>query len=185
LSFTVSPHAGATGVCDSEIIAAPWDTAFLSQWDAMLAALAAHLKSAGTYNAVTLLRLTGINRTSEELRLPAETAQSTGLACVTDAITTWQQAGYRPSLLMQGWNGILGSFQKSFGDKPFSVSLIPTNAAFPPIAEEVRARPRELVRSAGERAGVFVELRGGAQGCDLGLWRETARGASHRVWMGT
>jgi len=136
LSFTVSPHAGATGVCDSEIIAAPWDTAFLSQWDSMLAALAAHLKSAGTYGAVTLLRLTGINRTSEELRLPAETAQSTGLACVTNAIATWQQAGYRPSLLMQGWNGILGSFQKSFADKPFSVSLIPTNAAWPPIAED-------------------------------------------------
>jgi hypothetical protein len=136
LSFAVSPHAGATGVCDSEIIAAPWDPAFLSQWDAMLAALAAHLKSAGTYGAVTLLRLTGVNRTTEELRLPAETAQSTGLACVTNAITTWQQAGYRPSLLMQGWNAILGSFQKSFADKPFSVSLIPTIPAFPPIAED-------------------------------------------------
>jgi hypothetical protein len=60
LSFTDSPHNGATGTCDSEIIASPWDTAFLSQWDSMLAALAAHLKSAGTYSAVTLLRLTGM-----------------------------------------------------------------------------------------------------------------------------
>ena len=136
LSFTVSPHAGATGVCDSETIAAPWDPAFLNQWSAMLAALARHLKSAGTYDAVTLLRLTGVNRTTEELRLPAETAQSTGLSCVTNAIATWQQAGYRPSLLQQAWNTILGSFQKNFPDKPFSVSLIPTSAAFPPIGED-------------------------------------------------
>jgi uncharacterized protein (TIGR03437 family) len=135
LSFTVSPHNGATAVCNSEVIAAPWDAAYLSQWDAMLVALAAHLKSAGTYNAVTLLRLTGINRTTEELRLPAEPAQDGGLACVTDAIATWQQAGYKPSLVMQAWNSILGSFAKSFPDKPFGVSLIPTSAAWPPINE--------------------------------------------------
>jgi len=44
----------------------------------MLAALAAHLKAAGTYNAITLVRLTGMNRTTEELRIPADTPQSTG-----------------------------------------------------------------------------------------------------------
>jgi Beta-galactosidase len=136
LNFTISPHNGATGVCDAETMAPPWDAAFLNRWDVMLGALAAHLKSLGTYNAVTLVRLTGINRTTEEMRLPTETAQSTGLACITDAIATWQQAGYRPSLLQQGWSTILGSFQKSFPDKDFSVSLIPTNPAFPPIAED-------------------------------------------------
>ena len=135
LNFTVSPHAGETGVCDTVNIPAPWDKAFLAQWDAMLAALSAHLKSAGTYNAITLLRLTGINRTTEELRLPAETAASTGLACVSNSIATWQQAGYRPSLLLQGWNAILASFMKSFPDKSFAVSIIPNNA-FPGIAED-------------------------------------------------
>ncbi len=135
LSFTISPHSGATGKCDSETIAPPWDVAFLAQWDAMLGALAAHLKSLGTYGAVTLLRLTGINRTTDELRLPAETAQSTGLACVTDAIATWTQAGYRPALLLQGWDRITSSFQKNFPDKAFSVAIIPQNA-FPPIGED-------------------------------------------------
>ena len=135
LNFTVSPHGGATGVCDSETVAAPWDPAFLSRWDGILVALSAHLKSAGTYDAVTLLRLTGINRTTDELRLPAETPQSTGLACVSNAVAIWQQAGYRPSLLLQAWNAITGSFQKSFPDKSFSVAIIPQNA-FPPIAED-------------------------------------------------
>lgn len=135
LNFTISPHSGATGQCDSETIAAPWDTAFLTQWDAMLVALAAHLKSIGAYNAVALLRITGINRTTDELRLPAETAQSTGLSCVSDALTTWQNAGYKPSRLLQGWDSITTSFKKSFPDKALSIAIIPSNA-FPAIAED-------------------------------------------------
>jgi uncharacterized protein (TIGR03437 family) len=135
LNFTVTPHSGATGVCDTVDIAAPWDPVFLAQWDAMLAALAAHLKNTGAYNEISLLRLTGINRTTEELRLPAETAASTGLACVSNSIAIWQKAGYRPSLLLQGWNAILGSFLKYFPDKSFAVSIIPNNA-FPGIAED-------------------------------------------------
>jgi hypothetical protein len=135
LSFTVSPHAGQTGKCDSEVIAAPWDPAFLDRWNRLLSALATHLRSAGTYDKVTLLRLTGINRTSEELRLPRETPQSTGLACVTDAIATWQQANYRPSLIMTAWHSIVASFATNFPDKVFGVSLIPTSGAFPPLDE--------------------------------------------------
>jgi uncharacterized protein (TIGR03437 family) len=135
LSFTISPHGGQTGVCDSVNIAAPWDPVFLAQWDAMLGALSAHLTAAGTYNAITLVRLTGINRTTEEMRLPAETAASTGLACVSNSLATWQQAGYRPSLLLQGWNAILASFMKYFPGKSFAVSIIP-NDAFPGIAQD-------------------------------------------------
>jgi hypothetical protein len=111
------------------------DAAFLGRWDALLAAVAAHLHAAGTYDAVTLLRLTGINRTTDELRLPAETPQSTGLQCVSNAVTIWQGAGYRPSLLLTGWDQITRSFEKSFPDKAFSVAIIPQNA-FPAIAED-------------------------------------------------
>jgi uncharacterized protein (TIGR03437 family) len=98
----------------------------------MLAALSAHLHSAGEYSAITMVRITGINRTTEELRLPAQTAASTGQSCVTNAIATWQQAGYRPSLLLQAWNSILAAFLKGFPDKIFAVSIIPNNA-FPAI----------------------------------------------------
>lgn len=135
LTFTISPHSGQTGKCQSETVAAPWDSAYLTRWDFMLRTVAAHLRSTGTYGAVTLLRLTGINRTTDELRLPAETAQSTGLACVSDAITTWRQAGYRPSLLLRAWDAITDSFQKNFHDKSFSVAIIPYNP-FPRIAED-------------------------------------------------
>jgi hypothetical protein len=137
LSFSVTRKGGgASSVCEPDSIAAPWDPAFLAQWDSMLVELAAHLKSVGTYGRVTLIRLTGINRDTDELHLPAETSQSTGLACVSDAITIWQQAGYRPSLLLQGWDAITSSFKKSFPDKCFSVAIIAITNPFPPIAED-------------------------------------------------
>jgi uncharacterized protein (TIGR03437 family) len=138
LHFSVSPHSGQTGVCDTVDLPPPWDTAFLTQWDFMLSALSAHLKSTGAYNSITLLRLTGINRTTEELRLPAETAASTGLACVSNSIVTWQSVGYRPSLLLQGWNAVTSSFNKYFPDKSFSVAIIP-NDAFPGIDQNGNA----------------------------------------------
>jgi len=138
LTFKISPHEGKTAKCQSETIAPPWDTVYLAQWDSMLTTLAAHLRSVGTYKAVTLLRLTGINRSTDELRLPAETPQSTGdLTCVSDAISIWQQAGYRPSLLLQAWDEITDSFKRNFPDKSFSVAIIPPGLSpFPPIDED-------------------------------------------------
>jgi len=162
LDFTISPHAGLTGVCQAETITAPWDPAFLSQWDAMLAALANHLKTTfvngeSEYDAIQTLRLTGINRTTEELRLPAETAESTGLTCVSNAIKTWRDAGYTPALLLEGWDSITDSFIKSFPDKSFSVAIIPQDP-FPPINDRGRVitgtvpdQNHPLIKSASEK----------------------------------
>jgi hypothetical protein len=119
--------------CLTETIAAPWDTAFLAQWDAMLAAVSGHLKSAGTYHAVTILRLTGINKDTGELHLPSDTSNT---GCNTDAVSIWQQAGYRPSLLLHAWDAITSSFKKSFPDKFFSVAIIASADPFPGIAED-------------------------------------------------
>ena len=132
LPFTVSPHAGATGQCISETNTIIWSAAFLTNWSSMLSALSAHLRNAGTYSNVTLLRLTGINRTTDELRLPAETATSTGLACVSNAPAIWAANGFTPSNLLHAWSNILMAFNSSFPDKTFCVAIIPTNA-FPRI----------------------------------------------------
>jgi uncharacterized protein (TIGR03437 family) len=135
LTFSYAPHAGLKG-CFSETIAAPFDPAFQSQFDGMLAAVAAHLKSTGAYSAIAAVNLTGINFDSGELHLAGETAQSTGLDCVSDAVATWQNAGYRPSVLLNAWDAITNSFKKSFSDKYFAVAIIASTHPFPPIAED-------------------------------------------------
>jgi hypothetical protein len=137
LTFSYSAKDGqlGNGNCDTETIAAPWDTNFLTAWNDMLAHVSSHLKAIGTYDTVKLLRLTGINRDTDELHLPAQTTNSTGLDCVSDAPAIWSAAGYSPSNLLWGWSNILSSFQTYFPDKSFSVAIIaPTNVyPFPPI----------------------------------------------------
>ena len=124
-TFQLSARQGVgQSSCNSTIIAAPWDPVFLGEWDSMLAALAAHLKSVGTYDAVTSLRLTGINRTTAELRLPEEILTT---PCVTNSLQTWLQATppYRPSRVLQAWDAITSSFLKSFPDKFFGLEVVP------------------------------------------------------------
>lgn len=126
LTFSVSPREGVGQTnCNPETIAAPWDPVFLTTWDALLAAIAAHLKSAGTYDALTSVRLTGINRTTSELRLPAEILTA---PCVANSVRTWMQAAppYRASSLLEAWDQVTNSFLKSFPDKLFGVEIIPT-----------------------------------------------------------
>lgn len=142
LMFTYASNPGRKG-CDPtmETIAAPWDPAFLRQWGGMLAALANHLQTIfvngkSEYDAVKLLRLTGIDRNSDELHLPEQTPQDPNTPCVTDAVTTWLAAGYRPSLLLSGWDSITSLFKENFPDKSFSVALIDSSNPFPPIAED-------------------------------------------------
>ncbi len=132
LNFTVSPHAGNTGQCVEETNTIIWSPSFLTHWGTMLSNLAVHLKSTGAYSNLTLLRLTGINRTTDELRLPAETATSTGLACVSNAPAIWAANGFTPDNLLFAWSNILAEFNANFPDKTFCAAIIPTNA-FPQI----------------------------------------------------
>jgi hypothetical protein len=140
LTFTISPKDGKTKFCQTDVITVPWEDAFLNAWDALLSNVAAHLRTTGTYTNLTLLRLTGINRASDELRLPAETPDDnrltgTGLDCVSNAPAIWQAQGYTPAKLLEAWTRIVNSFDTSFPDKSFSVAIIPNppQLAFPPI----------------------------------------------------
>ena len=125
-----------TGVCDTDNIAAPWDPVFLAQWDSMLAAVSAHLKAAGTYNAIHACPPSP--ESTEPPRScgsPPRPPPPPASLASSDSIATWQQAGYLPSRLLQGWNALLASFRKSFPDKSFAASIIP-NDAFPGIAQD-------------------------------------------------
>jgi len=125
LTFLVSPREGlGQSKCNSVIIAAPWDPVFLSEWDSLLLHISEHLKSTGTYDSLVSLRLTGINRTTAELRLPAEMLTS---PCVTNSIETWLEATppYRPARLLKAWDALTDSFQKNFPEKFFGIEIIP------------------------------------------------------------
>jgi len=130
--FETAPHQGLTNQsCETIDLATPWDPTFLAEWDAMLTTVSQHLKDVGAYDAVQLVRLTGINRTTDEFRLheeilPSPCIDTSGVVRTeTNSISTWLAAGYRQSLLIQGWDAITASFLASFPDKTFNVPIIP------------------------------------------------------------
>ena len=139
-SFVVSPHQGnakgSKADCQVVRLAAPWDETFLSNWDAMLKAVSNRLHSletaqnASAYDAVTQVRLTGINRTTDEFRLPEENLSSRQCSSVPPGVSlksleTWLSAGYTPDRLAYEWRSILKSFLTYFPDKQFNLPIIP------------------------------------------------------------
>ena len=126
LTFNVSPREGVgQSACNPETIAAPWDPGFQTEWNALLGAVAAHLKSSGSYSALTSVRLTGINRTTSELRLPAEILTS---PCVTNSVEAWLKAtpAFSNASLLSAWDKLTSLFLANFPDKLFGVEIIPT-----------------------------------------------------------
>ncbi len=137
-----SAHQGMGNKCETVNMAAPWDPHFLKQWEAMLAALETHLKNTPSpnpnyslYDFVTIVRMTGINRTTDEFRIPAEILEK---PCSFNAIDTWVNAAlvtgeenatnYLPSRLVTAWDTLTQSYHDHFGDKYFNVAVIGTDS---------------------------------------------------------
>ena len=135
LNFTVSPHGGSDRRVRYRQYCGSVGSRLSSPMGCPAGCGLVPSKKRGNVQRHYARAAHGNQPNTEELRLPAETAASTGLACVSNSIATWQQAGYRPSLLLQAWNTVQGSFTKSFPDKSFAVSIIPSDA-FPGIAED-------------------------------------------------
>lgn len=132
-----TPHNGATDRCYDTIAPAPWDAAFLAAWDDMTAQLAEHLATGGFSGTVVALRLTGLNASTAETHLPAQSpsALSDPPACLTiDSVAAWQAAGYTPAKVQAAWSAMVTSWSTHFPDLPFELVLWPgTKDRFPPI----------------------------------------------------
>ena len=127
-TFQVSARGGNAGLkCNLIPMAAPWDPVFQREWDRLLAAIADDLKENGLYGTLTALRLTGINRSTPELRLPAEILTKDQCPQNSNAIAGWVAAGYRPARLLAAWDQLTGSFRANFPDKYFSIDIIPAD----------------------------------------------------------
>lgn len=155
LDLFASAHQGR-GKCLEVIQAPPWDQTFQDEWEFMLTQLSAYLKQSPTYqavreyNVISTVRIDGLNRTTDEFRLPAEVLSTqAGATCDADAVHTWLSAGYRPALILKAWDQLTDDIAASFSDKIVNVAIIPTNSGnrtlvksgngqfpFPPIDEK-------------------------------------------------
>jgi hypothetical protein len=93
-------------------IASPWDPIYQSEYANMMNALAQHLKSIpGAYDAVSLVKISGIGGITYELKLPNQ----------FNSNAVWQAAGYTPDKVIQAWKAFAQSTENAFSDKILAI----------------------------------------------------------------
>jgi hypothetical protein len=148
LDFVYSHHNGV-GPCLSVAMPPPWGREYQQAFADMLDRVAGHLRATGAMSDVAAIKLTGLNTTSEELRLPAQTPADTGRSCTTDSVRIWQKAGYRPALVTQAFAGLAASFARSFPDLAVVLPVI-LGGGFPPIDDKGQIIPRPQRRASND-----------------------------------
>lgn len=130
-------HSGEKARCFDVTIPTPWHPTFIAAHIRMMGALAQHLRSIpGAYDAVRIVKITGVNLRTAETKLPFDDNNQLGTCTTTDAIAMWQQAGYRPSLVINAWTAMARGTSIAFPDKLLVVQgLGSKTAGFPPIGE--------------------------------------------------
>jgi hypothetical protein len=161
LVFSEIYHEGKADKASELTIPVVWDEKFLAIWTRFVTELATHLKSKPElYDIITVVKITGINRETIEIRLPAQKGVTNGQDTSSDAYEIWGKVDYRPKKIMDAWHAICDCFKKNFPDKPLSLAFIPLHG-FPYIDDDgkVIKKSREndftplLIRDGFERLG--------------------------------
>jgi hypothetical protein len=134
-----SSYDHSNGNCSSDFVQpVVWDPVFPREYGKAMKALADHLKDlpgaapGSAYDAVQMVKLSGLNLTTEELRLNAHPAG--GPCHEPDTTEIWKAAGYTPSKLLGAWRETAAVIERAFPDKILNVAVI-HRGAFPPIDE--------------------------------------------------
>jgi hypothetical protein len=149
LKLGYAPHAGL-GACSAVNMPPPWDTTYQSAFADIMQRTADYVRGQGI--AISVVKLTGINATTEELRLSAEREDSTE-NCPggpVDDVAVWRTARYTPTKLAQAFDRLASSFAKYFPDTPVTVALIPRRG-FPPINDAQQIVRGQQIRVLNDR----------------------------------
>ena len=149
LKLGYAPHAGL-GTCSAVSMPPPWDPAYQSAFAAVMKRTADYVRGQGI--TISVVKLTGINATTEELRLSAEREDATE-NCPggpVDDVAVWRSARYTPAKLTQAFDQLASSFAQIFPATPVTVALIPRRA-FPPINDAQQVVRGQQIRALNDR----------------------------------
>lgn len=133
LKLAYAPHLGLSA-CSAVTMPPPWNANYQRAFAAIVQRTADYVRAKGV--TISVVKLTGINATSEELRVPAETRDATK-DCpggAVDDVAIWQAAHYTPSKMVDALGQLAAAFAKIFPAAPVTLALIP-GRGFPPIDE--------------------------------------------------
>ena len=137
-----NPQNVGGAVCSVIIVPVPWDRQFIEAYDDAVKAIANHLKAlaipskapGAAFDAVKIAKLSGINNTTEELRLPA--GKRTQSQCAeSDAQSIWIKAGFTPQKILDAWTEISADIASAFPNSILSIAIIQIGA-FPAVDDD-------------------------------------------------
>jgi hypothetical protein len=132
--FNIHTEGGNGGEGHDFFIPLVWNPTYINVWCQFVAALSQHLQSnSAVWNALTQVKITGINVLSEETRLPAELQGGNNRSNAVGSTDNWVKNGYHPLLVAKAFFQIADTFAKYFPDKILSIPIIAGNRGFPPI----------------------------------------------------
>jgi hypothetical protein len=140
-SFSYNRNPQGEPICTILALPSPWDRTYIEEFNTAMSALAQHLRqltipgqpAGAAYDAVKIVKISGINNTTEELRLVANRADN-GPCNQSDAQSMWAAAGFRPGRIVKAWQTIADSTAADFPEKLLSIDII-QSGAFPPVDE--------------------------------------------------
>jgi hypothetical protein len=144
--FRYNRHPQGQPLCAILTLPSPWNAVFVREYNAMTRDLARHLRTfegGGAYANLRMIKVGGINNTTEELRLVANGGDN-GPCKQSDAQAIWKAAGFRPSNIVEAWRRMAQTAADVFPQALLSNDVIQAGA-FPPIDERgniYRPQPR-------------------------------------------
>lgn len=147
--FRFNRNARGTACADIRL-PLPWSPAYQHEYAAMMSALSRHLHELkvpghpqSAYDAVTVVKLSGINLNSSELKLDT-TAPDDGPCRQSDAAVVWEKAGFTPGKLMKAWVALSEATNMAFPDKILSLQIIHRNGL--PGGDRRAAKPDPITQ---------------------------------------
>ncbi|MBL7926172.1 MAG: beta-galactosidase [Bacteroidia bacterium] len=111
-----------------------YDRAYIDNFNTFVKALAAHMKTMPYWNKLTHVSITGVNRTTAEFRLPAQSNMEVDGVTSTDATDLWKKNGYSATVVLKAFEEITNVVATAFPNRYLIIPIINNTAsAFPDI----------------------------------------------------
>jgi len=123
-------NAAVANGCQTLTVAAPYSDAYIQAFRDLLSKLSAFLHNNSYYSQLSMLKLSPVTTTTDELRLPAR--DTCPGADPNANLKLWQTLGYTSGTLRSGWQSLLHAYAGQFPDKSFNIGFMGLNA-FPGI----------------------------------------------------
>lgn len=160
--------------CMTEQVPAAWTPQFVAAYGKMIDAVKAHMVATGTYNAVTMVKVSGLTQRSLELGLPKSNK------CSQNLDAQMAQAGYRPGKTLAAWNTMAGDIAAAFPGK-LVVQPIFQAQGFPAIGDDGQPIPKGQVDLGNRIVASCIQRFGGRCGIQWNALKAQGRMADRVI----